>query len=195
MRVRPAYGATGAVAPCYLRSATALAQMLEQPLRGYLHQIQHFLKPVGPPVVRVGDLSNSSVGRKLKEQPQPITPVRRGSVMEHAQVLAIHSENEIEVFKIMRLDDPRAQRRHVVAASDRRLPRTCVRRLSNVIPSSARRIHLDHQLGCLTRRDGAEDGFRGRRAANIPEADEEDPHGPYFTLYPRPSRQAPMARL
>lgn len=88
--------------------ATALTQVLEEPLRGRLHQIQHFLKSVRPTVVRVRNLSHRSVRRKLEEQPHPITCVRGGPMVKDAQVLPIHRENEIEVFKITRLNDARA---------------------------------------------------------------------------------------
>ena len=82
--------------------------MLQEAPRGSLYEIQHFLKAVGPTVVRIGDFGNRSVGSELKEEVHAVASVYRGSVVEDAQVLAIHGENEIEVFEVTRLDDARA---------------------------------------------------------------------------------------
>jgi hypothetical protein len=60
------------------------------------------------------------------------------AVVQDIQVLAIHGENQIEFFKIPRLDNARPQGRQVIAPSARRLPRARIRRLANVVTGSAR---------------------------------------------------------
>ena len=151
-----------------LRCAGALTKVLQETLRGSFHEIQHFFEPVRAAVVRVRNFGGSGVGGEFEEKPHAVASLYGRAMVENLQVLAVHRQNEVEVFEVPRLDNARPQGRHIIAAAAGRLPRTEVRRLTNVITSSPRRIHFDHQLGCFPRGDSAEDGFRGRRAANIP---------------------------
>ena len=82
--------------------------MLQEALRGGFYQIQHFFKAVGTTVVRIGDFGDHSVGSELKEEAHAVASVCGGSVVKDAKVLAIHGENEVEVFEVTRLDDARA---------------------------------------------------------------------------------------
>jgi hypothetical protein len=160
-----------------LRRAGALAKVLQETLRGGFHEIQHLFEAVGAAVVGIWNFGGSGVRGEFEEKPHTVAGVCRGAMVEDLQVLAVHRQNEVEVFEVSRLDDARSQERHVIAATASRLPGSKVRRLAYVVASSPRRIHFDHQLGCFPRRDSAEDGFRGRGAANISEADKQDLHG------------------
>jgi len=50
-----------------LGRASALAQVSEQAASSGLHEIQHFLEAVRPPVVRVRNLLRPGLGSKLEE--------------------------------------------------------------------------------------------------------------------------------
>src|SRR5579859_664777 len=101
----------------------------------------------------------------------------RRAMAENIEVLAVHRQDQIEDLKIAGLDNSGPQRREVVPATMRRLARPSVRRLTNVIARGTRGIHLDRQFRSIARRDRAEDAFRGRRAADVTQTDEEDLHG------------------
>ena len=73
---------------------------------------------------------------------------------------------------------------HIGEPPDLRTRQAAIRRGYDMSPLRARILEprdfedFDHQLGRFTCRNGPEDGFRGRRAANVSEADEEDLHSP-----------------
>jgi len=51
-----------------------------------------------------------------------------------------------------------------------------------VICGGSGRVDLESDLGQLARGKRAHHGFRGRRATDISQTNEEDPHGSYLTL-------------
>ena len=69
------------------------------------YEVEDFLEAVRAAVVRVGDFGNGRVGREFQKQTDALTGVRRSAMVENAQVLLVHGEDQIEVFKIPGFDD------------------------------------------------------------------------------------------
>ena len=153
-------------------------QVPDQAPGGHLNQIQHVLEAVRSAVVRVWNVGDACVRRELEEEPQAVLCLRRRAALQCAQVLAIHGEYEIEVLEIARLDHARAQRREVITASRRGFPRPPVGKLAHVVAGRSGRVDFQHDVRCLAGRDRPKHDFRGRRAADIAETDEKDPHSP-----------------
>jgi hypothetical protein len=165
------------------RGLRSLAQVLDEPARSSLDQIQHILEPVGAAIIRVRHFADPGLGRELQEEPQAVTGVRGRAALEGAQILPIHGENEIEMLEIPRLDHPGSQCREIIPAPGSRLARTLIWKLPDVVSGRAGGVDFQRDVRRLTGRDDAKHDLRGRRAADVPQTDEEDPHsGGYFTL-------------
>jgi hypothetical protein len=157
-----------------LGGARALAQVSEQAPACLFHEVQHFLKPVGSAVVRVGDVFGATLRAKLEEQVQPFVRRRRRAPVQHLQVLAIHGEDQVELLEVSRLDDARTHSAEIVSAASRGRSGARVGRLPDVIPGSTCRGHLDAELGSLTRRECAQYRLRRRGAADVAETYEQN---------------------
>ena len=69
------------------------------------YEIEDLLEAVRATVVRVGNFGNSRVGCEFQQQADALTGLRRSTMVENAQVLTVHGEDQIEVFKIAGFDD------------------------------------------------------------------------------------------
>ena len=150
--------------------------MLDEAARSCLDQVQHILEAVGTTVVWVRNLADAGLRREFQEKPQAVTRLRRRAALERAQILAIHCEDEIEIVKVARVHDPRAQRREIVTSPRGSLTRPPIRQLAHVVARRAGGIDFQHEVRRLAGSDSAKHDLRGRRAADIPETDEENPH-------------------
>jgi len=159
--------------------------MLQQSSRCSFDQIQHLLKSVGPTVVRVGHFRRIRFGCELEEQANAVAHSGRGALLKGSEVLPIHCEDQIKPMKVLCLDRPRAQRRHIVATTQRCLARACVWRRTDVVRGRPGGGDFECQIRRFAGRNLAKYDFRGRRAADVPQADEQDLHGEtryYLTL-------------
>jgi len=148
------------------------SHMLQQSPRCSFNQVQHFLKSVSPAVIRIGHLSGIRVGCEFEKQPNAITHRGWGALVEGVKVLSVHCQYQVEAAEVLRLNHPRTQRRHVVAAAKRSLARASIRRSADVIGSCAGGVDFQYEIGRLSRRDLAKHDLCGGRAADITEADE-----------------------
>ena len=166
----------GASAPRALRGARALTQVLEQSAGRSFGKIEHFLEAVRSAVVRIRNFRGRACGSEFEKQSQPLVRDCRRPSTQHAQVLLVHGEDQVETLEILGLDDARTQRLEVIAAPRARRARPRVGRLADVVAGGAGRIDLDGQLGRLARRERAQHRLGGRRAADVSETDEQDFH-------------------
>jgi hypothetical protein len=139
----------------------------EQPAHGLLHQVQHFLEAVGATVVGIGDVRGRALGRELEQQSQPLMGAAGRAPPQHAQVLPVHRQNQIETLEICRLYHPRAQRRQIVATARGRLAGAGIRRLADVVARGTGGVHLHREFGCFARGHDAQHAFSSGRAADV----------------------------
>jgi hypothetical protein len=81
--------------------------MLQQSPRCSFNQVQHFLKPIGAAVVRVGYFGCIRVGCEFEEQANTMARGGWGVLLEGVEVLPIHCEYQVEAAEVLRLDHPR----------------------------------------------------------------------------------------
>src|ERR687894_2382883 len=90
-----------------------LADIFEQALGGYFHEIQDALKTAGAAVVGIGHCRLRRVRSEIEEGPHHgATPAKSSN---RPVVLLVHREDVIEVLAILRLDAARPLRAYVHA--------------------------------------------------------------------------------
>jgi hypothetical protein len=146
--------------------------MLQQSPRCGFNQIQHFLKSVGPAVIRIGHFRLIRVGREFEEQANAIARSGWGALLQGIEVLPIHCEYQVEAAEVLRVNDPCTKCRHVVTTAKRSLARACIRGSADVVRGGSSGVDFECEIRRFTRRDRAKHGFRGGRPANVTEADE-----------------------
>src|SRR5690606_11411197 len=132
-------------------------QVLEEPERGLLDEIEHELEAVAAAVVRIGHVLAPEVRRELEQQANLAVVLGRAEVEERGLVQLVHREQEVEPLEVLEGDSPRAQRAEIDPAPLGRAPRAWVRRLADVVGVRAGRIDLDPKLRRALGDDLAED--------------------------------------
>src|SRR6267143_1601037 len=158
------------------RRAATLAQVREQASRGRFYEVEHLLEAVGSAVVRVRNILRTRFRSELEEQPQPPVRVRRRAPAQHAQVLTIHRQNQIEALEVAGFHNARAQRREVISTAGGSLPGARIGWFAHVIRGRAGRIHFDGKFRRLARSERAQHALGGRRAADVAETNKQDFH-------------------
>ena len=82
---------------------------LSRPRAACSSEIEHFLEARFAAVVRVRNLIDSRVGRKLQEQAHPLSILCGCAAPQVRQVGTIHRQDEIESLEILAGDLARAQ--------------------------------------------------------------------------------------
>jgi hypothetical protein len=101
---------------------------------------------------------------------------RRGCMaVQVAQIVLVHRQDQVEAPEIRRADLARTQRANVDAPLARGALAARIRRTAGVIAGGRRRVDLETQLWRGVRRHVPQHPLRGRAAADVAKADEQDP--------------------
>ena len=74
--------------------------MRQQAFAGVFHQIQHLLKPIRPPVVGVRDHRAVVPQTELGQAAHLGLVLRRATLLHQGQVVPVHHQDQIGVFKV-----------------------------------------------------------------------------------------------
>ena len=77
----------------------SLADVVEEPLRSLLHEIQDVVEALGSTVVRIGDLPLRRVRRKVQEGTDHGAPPAKAS--NRPVVLLVHRDDVVEVLTVL----------------------------------------------------------------------------------------------
>src|SRR5829696_4355425 len=113
----------------------ATSDVLDQALRGLLHEVDDALEAVGAAVVGVGHLALRRAGREVEEGPDDGVPVAEGR--DGPVVVLVHGQDVVERPAILGRNLAGPQVAYVQASQLRALQRPRVRRLPGVpVPSA-----------------------------------------------------------
>ena len=147
----------------------------EQTLGGVLDEIEHALEAVLAAEVQVGHGRPGVTTAVVAEQGDTGARVRALSSqpLEHGEIVGIHGEHVVEGLEIGRCDLAGPQIADIAAACRRCRTGPRIRRLAHMPIAGTRRVHLDPvgETGCGDA--VAKHPVRGRRTADVAQADEE----------------------
>jgi len=75
--------------------------VLQQSSRCSFNQIQHFLKSVGPTVIRVGHFRRIRFRCEFEEQANAIARSGWGALLESPEVLPIHCKDQVKALEVL----------------------------------------------------------------------------------------------
>src|SRR3954451_9335649 len=156
--------------------APSTAEFSQESTARGLDLMEHRLEALRAAVVGVGDVEVGCAGRgrvELAQQPRLRRRLRRGRDRADAmQVLAIHREQQVEVLEVLHAQlARRAVQLDPAPASG--LGGAPVRRVADVPAAGARAVDDDLVLQAGLADERAHHALRGRRAADVAHADEQ----------------------
>ncbi len=142
-----------------------------------LDEIEHALEPVEAAVIRVGHFAHAERRHEVEQQSEAPLVCWRTHRFQCAQDRKVHRENPSEAGEIRRADLTSPQCSEIVSTAMRRLNRAPIGWRADVPVSDASGIGEDPIRESDLRTSGAENPFRRRRAADVPQAYKQDVDG------------------
>src|SRR5215210_1457984 len=135
----------------------ALANILEQTVRGLLHQIQHPLEAVGAAVVGVRNFGLRRVRGEVEEGTDYGAPPAEGR--DHMIVFLVHREDVVEALAVLRFDAASPLGAEIQAAQPRATLRPLVGGLTDMPGAGPGGVHEDLVLQSFAPKDVLEDAL------------------------------------
>ena len=145
----------------------ALTNVVEQPLSGLLHQIQHLFEPPCASIVGIGDLSHLALGSEVEKQPQFPAVFLRTLSMQERQIIFIHRQYVVPGIEVVRHHSAGTLPRKFDTPAQRRLLGPLVGRFTDVKRVRAGRVDGDPLAQAFPLYEGLEDALRGRGPTDI----------------------------
>jgi hypothetical protein len=140
--------------------------------------LNNHIEACRPSVVGIGHVLIPASRRKPEERLRLVLVASRRDRAHCRQVFRVHREQQVEAPEIRGFQLPGTQAGNVVPAHARMSLAAWIGLSPDVVAGRACRIELKSQVRNLQGREVPGNTLRGRRAADVPEADEEDVHPP-----------------
>ena len=146
-----------------------------EPSAPFLDEVEHQLEAFRAFVIGIRDFAHGKLRCMVEKQPEMPAEIRRAHGLELTENGTVHRENPVEAIEIGGRDLAGPQRLQVVTSARSVGNGPVVRRISDVPFADTGRVDLDAMGQPRTPGSAAEDDLRGGRAADVADANEEDP--------------------
>ena len=152
----------------------ALADVVEKTLTGILHQVEHLFEAVMSAVVGVRHDRGIMTSAEFCQAPQLLAMFFRAALLGQRKIVPVHCQQQIMAREIVAHDLPGSQIGEIVATALCMALAAIIRRLTRMVIVRASRIHEHLMLKPMLPDQIAKHTVRGRAAADIPHAEEEN---------------------
>jgi hypothetical protein len=149
------------------------ADGVEQRRRATFDEIEYALEILGRTLIRVGDLANPQLRRKIQEQGEASVVGTWPQRLQGDQVVSIHCQDPVKTAEIIHLDLTRDASAEGVATAARGGHGARIGWLSDLVVMRCSGVDCNPRLESCARDQSAEYAFRRRRATDIAGANKE----------------------